>query len=240
MGHDWLGELTNLKNLLYGKTYFEYEGIPDVIGKLTNLEEYDCSYTLYNGPLKGEIFSNTLNLNWLSIGGNNFNSSIPYELASLPRLEFMYAEYAGIIGDLSFLPHMPSIVELWIDRNYKMRGSIPPEIGNISTLQSLSITDTGLIGTLPSELGLLPLKQFWGNSNGRLRGQIPSELGQLEDLVHISLVKTSLSGTVPDEICANTISSSGILRILETDCQEDVGTVDCPCCSCCGNECIIP
>jgi Leucine-rich repeat (LRR) protein len=158
-------------------TYILGLGIPTIIGKLSHLLEYDCSYTLYNGPLRGDAFAKTTNLTYLQMGGNNFNSSIPSELATLPNMEFMYAEESGLTGNLSFLVEMPKIRELWIDRNYKMRGSIPSEIRFASQLQSLSITHIGLTGTLPSEIGLLPLVQFWAYSNGGLRGTIPSEMG---------------------------------------------------------------
>lgn len=54
-GHDWMALLYNLESLYYGQTNFEYEGIPPHIAGLTNLVEYDCSYTLYNGPIEGAI-----------------------------------------------------------------------------------------------------------------------------------------------------------------------------------------
>ena len=56
-GNSWLGKMTNLRELFYGQTNFEYNGIPPQIGQLTNLVEYDCSFTLYFGPLNGATFA---------------------------------------------------------------------------------------------------------------------------------------------------------------------------------------
>jgi hypothetical protein len=160
-GNLWLGEMANLKKLFYGKTYFEFDGIPPAIGELLLLEEYDCSYTKYQGPLQGETFSQLSNLEYIHIGGNRYNSGLPTELTSLPNLEFMYAQEADLTGDLSFLLDMPAIIEVWIDRNPGIQGSIPSEIGLVSSLQSLSITNCGLTGTLPSELANLRLTNLF-------------------------------------------------------------------------------
>ena len=61
-GNGWLGQLTNLRELFYGQTNFEYNGIPPQIGQLVNLIEYDCSFTLYFGPLVGSTFANLQSL----------------------------------------------------------------------------------------------------------------------------------------------------------------------------------
>ena len=234
-GNHWLGELTNIKKLFYGRTYFEYDGIPTVIGNLANLEEYDCSYTLYHGPLRGEAFANTNNLVYLYIGGNAFNTTIPSQLAQLPKLKYMYGEYADIKGDLSFIADMPEIKEIWMDRNPMITGTIPTEIGLASNLKSLSVTECGLTGTLPTELASLRLQQLWFYSN-QLSGEIPSELGQVESLTRLGLENNTMVGTMPQEICDNR-SPMGLLGKLEADCQ-DGGSVQCDCCTCCGPDCV--
>jgi hypothetical protein len=61
-GNAWLGQMTSLKELFYGQTNFEYSGVPPSIGQLTNLVEYDCSFTLYFGPLVGSVFAPLQNL----------------------------------------------------------------------------------------------------------------------------------------------------------------------------------
>ncbi|CAB9520726.1 leucine rich repeat [Seminavis robusta] len=64
-GNAWMGQLTNLTHLYYGQTNFEYDGIPPQIGQLTNLIEYDCSFTRYFGPLAGSTFAPLQNLEYL-------------------------------------------------------------------------------------------------------------------------------------------------------------------------------
>lgn len=233
-GNSFLGELKNLKELFIGLTYFEYDGIPSYIGSLTKLEEFDCSYTLYHGPLRGETFRFLSNLEYLHIGGNSYNTTIPSQLASLPKLEYFYAEYADIRGDLNFMLQMPQIVELWIDRNPTMEGTIPTEIGLKSTLQSFSITGCNLGGTLPTELANLRLTQFWAYDNN-LGGTIPTEYGRMLNLKRLALENNNLMGTMPQEICLNR-EPNGLLSKLEADCQ-DGGTVECACCTCCGPQC---
>ncbi|CAB9513332.1 leucine rich repeat [Seminavis robusta] len=234
-GNHWLGELTNLKELFYARTYMEYDGIPTVIGLLTNLQEYDCSYTLYNGPLVGQTWATLSNLEYLHIGGNRYNSSVPVELALMPKLEYLYAEYTDLTGDLSFISLMPEIVELWVDRNPMMGGSIPSEVGLVDSLRSFSVTDCGLTGTLPTELGELQLKQFWCYNNS-LVGDIPSELGQIQELSRLGLENNEFRGSVPSEICdlRSGENLEGNLDKLEADCD---GEVECSCCTCCGEAC---
>jgi hypothetical protein len=48
--------------LYIGSTNFDYDGIPHEIGNLSKLIEFDCSYSLFYGPLRGEVFSNMPNL----------------------------------------------------------------------------------------------------------------------------------------------------------------------------------
>lgn len=54
--HDFLGKLTNLRFLYMRDGLFQNAGIPAAIGRLTALQEFDCSYNLFHGPIRGEIF----------------------------------------------------------------------------------------------------------------------------------------------------------------------------------------
>lgn len=208
--NDWLGELTNLQKLFFGRTYFQYDGIPTAIGKLTNLLEFDCSYTLYHGPLKGETFAQLSNLEYLHIGGNRYNTTIPYELAQLPSLQFLYGEYSDIIGDLSFVNLMRDtpIIEMWLDKNPLLGGTIPTEIALVTTLRSFSITGCDFEGTIPTELGNLRLQQAWFYGNDKLEG------------------------AMPQEVCAN-VYPNGKIMTLETTCTD---TFTCDCCTDCDNQ----
>lgn len=232
-GNHFLGELTELEELFFGRTYFEYDGIPTAIGLLTKLEEFDCSYTLYHGALRGDAFRLLNSLEYLHIGGNEFNSTIPSELAALPKLQYLYAEYSDIRGGLGFVQNMPEIVELWVDRN-PLGGSIPSAIGLVDSLKSFSVTGCDLEGTIPKELANLRLQQFWAYNNS-LVGTIPTEFGGLDSLIRLGLEKNNLNGNMPNEICQNRVPN-GLLMKLEADCEAG-GSVTCACCTCCGAQC---
>ncbi|CAB9503813.1 Receptor-like kinase [Seminavis robusta] len=233
-GHAWLGELHNLQYLFYGRTFFQNDnGIPSVIGTLTRLKEYDCSYVLYDGPLDGSTFVNLTNLEYMDLSGNRYNSGIPSQLASLPQLQFLYGVHADLTGSLDFVLDMPAIIELWVDNNPIMTGTIPSSIEQVSTLVSLGISNCSLTGTLPPFLGD-EFVQFFAHDNA-LTGTIPAEWGALEDVKRIELHDNLLVGTMPDEVCD--LREAFRLVRLTTDCQRQVGTVACDCCTCCGPSC---
>lgn len=108
-GNAWLGDLTNLEYLYYGTTNFEYNGIPSQISKLTKLIEYDFSYTLYFGELKDGDLKGLNSLNYLAMGGNAYNSSLPSSIVTLPSLEWLYLDFCYLSGNLEFIADMPKI-----------------------------------------------------------------------------------------------------------------------------------
>jgi Leucine-rich repeat (LRR) protein len=240
LGNDFLGELTNLEYLFYGRTNFENDsGIPSAIGKLTKLQEYDCSYTIYSGPLKGSTFAPLTNLNYLVMDGNTFNSVLPEELITLPELKFLYAGFSNLEGDLEFIHRMPKIYELWLDDNPALRGTIPTTIGLAKTLASFSATGCELFGPLPTELGaMMEMERLWLYDN-MLTGDIPTQLTILSNLRLLNLQKNDLLGQVPKGVCDRFIPF-GRLEEIEADCLDENGTkeVTCSCCTCCGEGCI--
>jgi Leucine-rich repeat (LRR) protein len=230
---EWLGELINLKTLNIAQTPFEYQGIPASIGKLTNLVILDLSYTLFFGPLLPEVFADLNQVQYLYIGGNSYNSSIPETVGDMDNLLYFYAEFSDVQGDLSFVKNMQKIYELWVDNNPKMSGPIPSEIGNLKTLESLSLTGCGLNGAIPSEFGsLYRMQQMWLFGN-QLNGAIPASLGNLTRMNRLELEDNQLEGAMPASVCTLRETS---LEILEADCKV---AIDCECCTCCGPECAI-
>mmetsp|Transcript_25466 Transcript_25466/g.60241 ORF Transcript_25466/g.60241 Transcript_25466/m.60241 type:complete len:567 (-) Transcript_25466:251-1951(-) len=236
LGNSFLGELTNLEYLYFGTTSFEYDGVPTYIGQLTKLQELDFSYTLYFGDLPGEVFANLSNLKYLVMDGNAYNTTLPTELIQLPSLQFLYAGFNFLQGDLEFVSQMPSIVELWMDDNPDLGGSIPASMVSASNLASLSVTNCGLTGTIPPELGnLSSMVQIWLYDN-QLVGNIPSELGNLVTMKILNLQKNKLTGEMPSNICDRR-RPFGRLEELEADCDGAVSCSD-TCCTCCGVDCI--
>lgn len=233
---DWLGELELLETLNIAQTPFEYVGIPSSFGKLKKLVHLDVSYTLFFGPLQPEIFANLQQVQYLYIGGNSYNSSIPGTVGQMENLLYLYAEYTDIEGDLSFIKTMPKIFELWADKNPKLKGTIPSEIGDLVTLESLSLSNCGLTGPIPEEIGnLYRMQQMWLFGN-QLNGNIPASVGNLTRMHRFEAENNLLEGDMPVAVC-DLFAVEGKLEILETDCDSRI--TNCDCCTCCGLQCAI-
>jgi len=235
-GNNFLGELTNLEYLYLGTTFFEYDGVPTVLGKLSSLKELDFSFSMYLGSLDGATFSNLSNLRYLVMDGNAYNSSLPLELTQLPNLEYLYAGFSLLEGGLDFVPSMQKIVEIWVDDNPGLKGPIPSGIGNLSNLASLSASNCGMTGTIPTEIGTTTnMIQMWLNDNN-LTGEIPSEIANLVTMKVMNVQNNDLRGEMPSKICDRR-RPFGRLEELGADCDDTI-TCDEECCTCCGDQCL--
>jgi hypothetical protein len=230
-GNQFLGELTNLENLYLGGTYFEYNGIPSEIGRMTNLVELDISYVSWFGPLGASPWSQLTNLEYLALNGNVFNTSLPPELLSLPKLEYLYSVESFLQGDMDFVSAMPVIRELWVDSN-PFGASIPSVLPQ--SLGSFSACDCNLVGTIPPSLGgLSNLIHLWLNGNN-LTERIPTELGRLAKLETLSLSGNELTGDMPNEICTKRNQFLGNLQVVEVNTASVTCSDDC--CTCCSDD----
>lgn len=235
-GNSWLGELSNLEYLFFGTTSFEYDGVPTEIGSLTKLKELDFSYSLYFGPLTEGMWGGLTNLSYLVMDGNAYNSTLPADLITLPNLEYLYTGFSFLEGDLSFIPQMPKIFELWMDNNPGLGGTIPIAVADAMTLVSWSVTGCGLTGTIPTQLGLMTdMIQMWLFDN-ELTGTIPTELASMTKMKLLNVQKNLLTGTMPDAICQRR-TPFGRLDELEADCDGEISCAE-TCCTCCGEQCI--
>jgi hypothetical protein len=153
----FLGELTELVDLRYDDTNFQNNpGVPTEIGNLKKLGFYNAARTLYRGPLNGASFpSDLLDLYWIELEFNGFNSSIPLAIGQLPNLTNFFIRDSFIEGDLEYLRTAPKIRTNWVDINPGLAGPLPTFLGSLSTLGSLSVTDCSFTGTLPTEIGFL-------------------------------------------------------------------------------------
>ena len=182
------------------------------------------------GPMRApEIFSKLRSLVQLEMGGLSFDQPIPTEISNLPNLTSFYCDNSGINGTLDFILDMPSIFEIWMDRNPGITGTIPNAIGGKSTiLQSMSFSQCSLTGTIPSGMGnLVDLQQLWIERN-KLTGTIPLSLVGLSQFYSFDVSDNLLSGSIPEQMCNATVAGIAFTDLC-VDCKE----VTCCCCSCC-------
>ena len=221
-GNDFLGNILSLKYLYFGTTSFSYPGIPPFLAKLTNLIEFDCSFTLYNGPIP-DIFAPLVNLNYIDLGDQDWRGNpLPSSLIALPNLEYFYFDNTFNDDTLDFFLGFSKIVEFWADNN-AWNTTIPSGIGALTTLKSLSLTFSGLTGTIPAAVGSLTLLETLWLYQNKLTGSIPSELGMLTNISELNLEGNMLTGTMPASVCSLNPLSLG----------ADCATVSCTCCTCC-------
>jgi Leucine-rich repeat (LRR) protein len=216
----------------------EYKyGVPDAISNLTNLVEFDCSYTYFSGALRPAPFSTLSNLLYLDLEGNFYNSTIPSVLSTLlPNLKYLYAGNGLITGDLSFAKGMPNIRDLWVDSNY-LGGTLPTFLGNLTTLETLALSYNSFSGPLPSQLGQLPyLIKLWLYAN-KFSGTIPTSFTKLSYLKIFHVEDNNMKGNV-SALCEALVYPTESLTSLGVDCGGGSSAkVVCPssCKICCCN-----
>ncbi len=203
--------------LYFGSTSFTYSnGVPDFLSNLTNLAEFDCSYTYFTGPLRSTPFETLSQLTYIELDGNAYNSSIPTIFGSLPSLTNFYAANAFVSGDLSFMKGMPSIYELWVDQN-SIGGSLPTFLGSLSTLSSFSVTRNELTGSFPTEISQLSnMIQMWYYTN-QLSGPFP-DYSALTVMITFKLEDNFVTGNA-NSLCTALGPPFGVLKILGVDCN---------------------
>lgn len=229
-GVSWVGDLLNLEALLLGSNAIVEEGLPANWKFLAKLRSMDVSYCLFHGAIADDFFETFPDLEYLDIGGNMFNGSIPSTIASLWSLKFLYMEYTDLQGSLNPIlkSGLPAIEEIWCDDNPDLNGAIAPEVGQLTTLKSLSLVNCNLSGVIPKTMGnLVNMEQLWLTQNN-LNGNIPTELGALSRMELFYAHNNDLQGSMPSAVCSSTS-----LKKLGGDCNVCQG----PCCTCCGNQC---
>jgi hypothetical protein len=223
----------NVATIMLEETAFSGD-LPLMPASLVNFNAADANFT---GGFNDANFAPCVNLNYLDLELNKFNTSIPAVLSTLPNLEFLYLSDTLMVGTLAPIQSMPVVRELWMDANPRLVGPIESWIGDMMTLESLSLAYNNLSGSLPSEMGLLTnLKQLWLYGNN-FTGRIPPEIGALNSLAILQLEGNSLQGWVPPTICEKTEFPAETLKSFGADCHDD--GFWCPCCSCCDlAECV--
>ena len=155
---------------------FYFSSIPTVAGLLRNLKSLSLN-GIMGGTIPTELGSLHQSLTSLSLAGSGLSGSIPAELYSLSKLEYLN------LGDTP-----------------KLSGQIPSELGLLNFLTGLRFSASGVSGTLPSEIALLTDLEWLSLWNTKVTGTMPSELswwGIGAESRTVELEGTQLSGTIP-------------------------------------------
>lgn len=161
------------------------------------------------------------------LGSNDYNPTIPPELALLTKLRVLSLSTNGINSPLAdvvpLLLNMTalSVLELsyhrisgtiptqlglftalsMLDLSFNsITGSTPTELGLIQTLQELYLFRNFISGTIPTEVGLQTNLRILAMEDNRLTGMIPTEIGLQTDLKLLVLSNNTLTGTIPTEL----------------------------------------
>ena len=200
---DEIGNLLNLTTLRLSDNQLSGE-IPNEVDNLLNLTDLDIS----GNNLHGELRETLCNINYSSLGGNNFCPPYPecfdYTNIFPQNCENLICDNLseGLWGWCFNVESTTNINAQYLN----LSGEIPSEISNLTNLESLNLSNNNLIGEIPSEIFTLEnLSNIYLNNN-QLSGEIPSEFWTLSNVSYANLSYNLLEGQIPDEIC-NTFSN---------------------------------
>ncbi|KAF2288219.1 hypothetical protein GH714_005142 [Hevea brasiliensis] len=215
----------------------------DVLAPLFHLQTLIFLDISYNGHIQGEIpgvgLANLTNLVRLYMAGNSLIGSLPPQLFSLRRLEyldqqsfwsnstitdafdkvrmldlghnFFTMEIPTDIGNLSNISYLSL-------RENNFSGEIPPSIQKMEELEVADLCDNNLEGTLPQWLADTDIKYLL-LSNNKFSGSLPPHLFQSQSFLALILIY-NLSGALPE-----TIGEASRMKILILSSNRFFGTV---------------
>eukprot|EP00004_Rigifila_ramosa_P015172 TRINITY_DN3517_c0_g1_i1.p1 TRINITY_DN3517_c0_g1~~TRINITY_DN3517_c0_g1_i1.p1 ORF type:complete len:1038 (+),score=192.48 TRINITY_DN3517_c0_g1_i1:3-3116(+) len=140
---------------------------------LNNIKVFYVVGNQFSGTLPPQLFQPSMQR--LAMSENNFHGTIPREISTSNKLEF-----------------------LSLDSN-PLEGEIPAELCELPALQSLLLSHNNISGTIPDCLGSLPLQRLI-LSFSKLSGPFPSALGSLSQLASLELANLGLTGTIPQSL----------------------------------------
>ena len=125
-----LGVLTQLRHVILDDNEFLTGLIPDTIGNIKALQEFNASSSTFTGQIPATIGGAT-NLTTFQVDGNSLSGSIPTEVGAL------------------------TLLEIWNTGGNGMTGPLPSEMGLMSSLRLLLLKENELSGSIPSTFSAL-------------------------------------------------------------------------------------
>jgi len=196
------------------------------------LKYLDMDDNDFHGTLPSEMFTSSINLMNIDMGGNRFEGTIPAGFGNLDKLKLLRMNSNNFIGKMPqelFLP--PSLHTLNCSNN-NLNESLPDELYGATSLRVLNLASNNFSGTISNKIGDLKYLQELKLQSNQLEGTIPSMIGLLSRLRSMDIKFNSLNGSMPDNVCHLKGSSSSFLE-LSSDCGGFLPLVACDCCSTC-------
>ncbi|RHN57116.1 putative protein kinase RLK-Pelle-LRR-XII-1 family [Medicago truncatula] len=193
-----LGQLINLTEFDMMRNFLEGK-IPNSIGKLKNLGRL----VLQQNSLSGNIttIGNLTTLFELYLHTNNFEGSIPITLRHCTQLQTFGISTNNLSGDIPdhLFGYLENLINLDLSNN-SLTGPLPLGFGNLKHLSLLYLYENKLSGEIPSDLGTcLSLTELILERNF-FHGSIPWFLGSLRSLEVLDISNNSFSSTIPLEL----------------------------------------
>ncbi|XP_027337291.1 MDIS1-interacting receptor like kinase 2-like [Abrus precatorius] len=187
----------------------------------------------------------------LSLSGMGLMGSIPPEITTLTKLEFLYLSDNYLQGPIPLhlgnmtslkilslynnsltgsipctLSRLMNLTYLYLDLN-QLEGLIPIGLGYLTQLQEIYLSHNSFTGLIPHTLGLLKnLTHLFLDSN-QIEGPIPIGVGNLTSLQYLNLSSNSLSGSIPSQI-----SKAFSLSYLDLSHNHLTGSIPSPILNC--------
>jgi Leucine-rich repeat (LRR) protein len=196
--HDSLENMASLQFLNLSHKYNNYLALTENLARnctlqmignfknLCNLEILDLTSNYMSGDMKEflESFPQCTweKLQWLRLGYNNFNGTLP-----------------DLIGNFINL----SRLEL---NSNSLTGRIPPSLGNCTQLTIIDISCNKIVGPLPAEVRYLTILSTLHVNNNNISGIIPKGIGALTKLTSMDFSNNDFSGMVTEEHLEGLIS----------------------------------
>ncbi|XP_031263057.1 LRR receptor-like serine/threonine-protein kinase EFR [Pistacia vera] len=164
--------------------------VPDVIGRLRNLEVLALHFNSFSGSISTS-FGNLTKLFALYMSENKFQGSIPLSLGNCRNLQVLALSSNSLNGTIPKQVVGLSSISISLDlSNNFLTGSLPLEVGNLSKNK--------LLGEIPSSLHTCTsLERLYLGSN-MFEGTIPQSLKSLKGLEELDLSHNNLFGQIPE------------------------------------------
>mmetsp|Transcript_21620 Transcript_21620/g.32740 ORF Transcript_21620/g.32740 Transcript_21620/m.32740 type:complete len:698 (+) Transcript_21620:73-2166(+) len=243
--YEWFADMDALNYLWFGSTSWDASGIPDELNLLTNLRQFDNSYTLWSeGPIRPSAFESLTQLSYVDMGSNIYE----YDSEAAPSMEafrdmdgllrlyfenvrFVDASREDVVFSLDFLTDLEDLIEGWFDFT-KFQGGLPDLP---AALKSLSLVQCGLRGNLNKLANTdASLDRIWLSGN-KFSGGISSLIAtKHENATIFHFEENNLEGTLPQAFCDMLVTNGGTLETLGANANNCNGP---NCCTCIGAAC---